>query len=95
MIRANIYLDQECHQYLHQQSSESGKPVSALVRAIIRDYMNRDVNKILQAADGIHGLWKDRRMDVDAYVREQRRDRVFHRGGGKIAARNLKNKKRP
>ena len=78
MIRANIYLDQECIRYLHQQSNQSGKPVSALVRDIIRDHMNRDVNKILQASEGIYGLWKDRPEDVDTYVRERRKDRVFH-----------------
>lgn len=75
MIRTNIYLDQECYQYLHQQSHQSGKPISALVRDIIRIHMNEDVQNILQATNRIYGLWKDRQIDVDAYVRECRKDR--------------------
>ena len=36
-----------------------------------------DVKKLLLAAEGIFGLWKDRETDADAYIRDMRKDRVY------------------
>lgn len=37
--------------------------------------INNNVKELLQAAEGIFGLWKDSETDVDAYIQNIRRDR--------------------
>ena len=39
--------------------------------------INSDVKKVLMAAEGIFGLWKDRETDVEAYIRNMRTDRAY------------------
>jgi hypothetical protein len=36
---------------------------------------SEEVQDILDATDGIYGLWEDREFDVDGYVRDLRKDR--------------------
>ena len=36
---------------------------------------SEEVQDILNATDGIYGLWKDREFDVDGYIRDLRKDR--------------------
>ncbi len=78
MVHTNIYLDQECHQYLQIQSQQLGKTISELVREMVRTNMNKDTKKILQATDGIYALWKDKQIEVDEYIREIRKDRMSY-----------------
>lgn len=78
MIYTNISFDEECYQYLQEQSQQTGKTISCLLQEIIHNQMNRDVQKILKAVNGIYGLWQDRQIDVETYVRDCRKDRFSY-----------------
>ena len=77
MIRTSVYLDQQSYQYVQGQSEQSGKTLSDVIRDLIRQTMRQDAQKILDAVNGVYGLWEDREMDVDEYIRNMRRDRVY------------------
>lgn len=40
-----------------------------------RKQLAKDVQQILNAIDGIYGLWEDRELNVDEYIRNLRKDR--------------------
>jgi len=75
MKRTQIYLDEETYRYLKKESENKHLPISELIRESIREKMNRKVQKMLKATDRISGIWKDREMDVDRYVRSMRKNR--------------------
>ena len=76
MIRTSVYLDQQSYQYVQGQSEQSGKTLSEVIRDLIRQTMRQNTQKILEATNGIYGLWEDREMDVDDYIRSMRQDRT-------------------
>lgn len=77
MIRTSVYLDQQSYQYVQGQREQSGKTLSEVIRDLIRQTMRQDAQQILDAANGVYGLWEDREMDVDEYIRSMRRDRTY------------------
>ena len=54
-----------------------GKTLSEVIRDLIRQTMRQNTQKILEATNGIYGLWEDREMDVDDYIRSMRQDRTY------------------
>jgi hypothetical protein len=76
MICTNVYLDQKSHAYLYQQSHDTGRAISAVVREIIQNHIK--VRKLLSSTDNIYSMWEDREFEVNDYVRELRKDRDFY-----------------
>ena len=77
MIRAQILLDEDQHQYLKQTSSETGESISALVRSAIRTMQAlRDRNQERQAVLDLIGAFEGDQSDVsvrhDHYLNEPR-----------------------
>ncbi len=75
MIRAQILLDEDQHQYLKQTASETGESISALVRSAIRTMQAlRDRNQERQAVLDLIGAFEDNEGDVadrhDHYLNE-------------------------
>ena len=77
MIRTSVYLDQQSYQYVQGQSEQYGKTLSEVIRDLIRQTMRQDTQTILDAVNGVYGLWEDRDMDVDEYIRNVRQDRTY------------------
>lgn len=77
MRRTQIYLDDETFRYLKKESQQTGKTMSEIIRAKVKDSKNRDVQQIVHSADDVFGMWRDRDFSVDQYVEEMRKDRVL------------------
>ncbi len=75
MKRTQIYLDTETLKFLKSESKVNGESISELIRQSIRENLNKKTRKILAAVDGASGLWKDRSVDVNGYIRSRRKDR--------------------
>ena len=76
MRRTQIYLDDETFHYLKKESQLTGKTMSDIIRARLKEKKVRDVDMILRSTKGIFGIWTDRELDVDRYIRETRKDRM-------------------
>jgi hypothetical protein len=77
MRRTQIYLDDETFRYLKKESEQTGKTMSEIIRAKVKDRKNRDVQQILRSTDNVFGIWKDRKFSVDHYMEEMRKDRAL------------------
>ena len=75
MRRTQIYIDEKFYRLLKKESKTTGKTMSELIRESIKNRMNRRVEEILRRTEGVYGIWKDRKFDVEEYIRELRRDR--------------------
>ncbi|KRT65247.1 MAG: ribbon-helix-helix protein, CopG family [Candidatus Dadabacteria bacterium CSP1-2] len=75
MRRTQIYIDEKFYRLLKKESKTTGKTMSELIRESIKNRMNRRVEEILRRTEAVYGIWKDRKFDVEEYIRELRRDR--------------------
>jgi hypothetical protein len=75
MRRTQIYLDETLYDYLRHESEARKKTISDIIRENIRNSMPGNADRIIQSASKVYGVWKDKEIDVDAYVRGTRRDR--------------------
>lgn len=75
MKRTQIYLDEDTYVYLKKESELKRLSISEVIRAGIREKMNRKVQKILKATDKVSGIWADRPLDVERHIRTLRKDR--------------------
>jgi len=75
MRRTQIYIDEKFYRLLKKESKTSGKTMSELIRESIKNRMNRRVEEILRRTEAVYGIWKDRKFNVEEYIRELRRDR--------------------
>jgi len=75
MRRTQIYIDEKFYRLLKKESKTTGKTMSELIRESIKNRMNRRVEGILKRTETVYGIWKDRKFNVEEYIRELRRDR--------------------
>jgi len=75
MKRTQIYLEEEIYERLKVESRIRNVTISELIRERLREKSAVDVNQAKAALKKAAGLWKDRKFDVDEFVRESRRDR--------------------
>jgi len=77
MKRTQIYLDEETFEYLKVESNLRGITISEVIRESIKDKRHQSKEKILSALDEVVGVWKNRRLDTEKYIRGLRRDRIL------------------
>ncbi|MGH7909909.1 MAG: ribbon-helix-helix protein, CopG family [Thermodesulfobacteriota bacterium] len=75
MRRTQIYIEEKFYSLLKKESKTTGKTMSELIRESIKNRINRRVEEILRRTEAVYGIWKDRKFDVEEYIRELRRDR--------------------
>ena len=75
MKRTQIYLDEDTYVYLKKESELKRLSISEVIRAGIREKMNRKIQKILKATDKVSGIWGDRPLEVESHIRTLRKDR--------------------
>ncbi len=75
MRRTQIYIDEKFYRLLKKESKTTGKTMSEIIRESIKNRMNRRVEEILRRTEAVYGIWKNRKFDVEEYIRELRRDR--------------------
>jgi hypothetical protein len=76
MKRTQIYIDEKMYSHLEKESKTKGVSISEIVRESIHEKLTRKIQKILKATDNVCGIWKDRKFDVDSYIRNTRREGV-------------------
>ncbi|MGH7799219.1 MAG: ribbon-helix-helix protein, CopG family [Thermodesulfobacteriota bacterium] len=74
MRRTQIYIDEKFYRLLKKEGKTTGKTMSELIRESIKNRINRRVEEILRRTEAVYGIWKDRKFDVEEYIRELRRD---------------------
>ena len=77
MKRTQIYIDEETFEYLKAESSLRGTTISEIIRESIRDKRHQRTEKILSALDEVAGVWKNRKFDIEQYIKDLRRDRTI------------------
>jgi len=75
MKRTQIYIDEGTYKHLKKESEITGKTISELIRESIGDKMNQRVDELLRRTESVFGIWKDREFDVEAHIRDLRKDR--------------------
>lgn len=75
MKRTQIYIDDKTYVNLKKESRLKGLSISEIIRESVQKKLGNRVEKMLRATDSVSGLWKDRRFDVDDFIRAARKDR--------------------
>ena len=75
MKRTQIYIDEKTYGNLKKESRLKGLSISEIIRDSVQKKLNNKVERMLRATDAVSGLWKDRRFDVDGFIRAARKDR--------------------
>ena len=74
MHRTQIYIDEKEWNVLKELASKKQKSVSDLIRLAIRKiYFGRQKFDLTRAIDGISGIWADREIDSEDYIRNLRK----------------------
>jgi len=73
--RTQIYIDETTYGNLKKESSLKGLSISEIIRESVQKKLGSRVERMLRATDSVSGIWKDRRFDVDGFVRAARKDR--------------------
>jgi hypothetical protein len=75
MKRTQIYIDEKIYSHLEKESKTKNVSISEIIRESIQEKLTRKIQKILRATDEVSGIWKDRKIDVNSYIRNTRRER--------------------
>ncbi len=75
MRRTQIYLDEEIFSILEQESKTKHITVSEVIRRSLKQSLVRREQKIRKNLERVFGLWSDRSIDTEQYVRDLRKDR--------------------
>ena len=77
MRRTQIYFGDQTYGYLKKESETRHVTISEVIRESINDRIKRKVQNMLKATDETLGIWKDREFDVEAHIRNLRKDRTL------------------
>ena len=71
MKRTQIYLDEDIFQVLKQESKLKKKNISSIIRDTLREKFMK--KKSSDSMDRAAGIWKDREIDPEKYIRNLRK----------------------
>lgn len=75
MKRTQIYIDENIYNILERESHLKNKSVSELIRKSLFEKMDNKVEDIIKKTDNVFGIWKDKKVDAEEYIRTVRKDR--------------------
>jgi predicted CopG family antitoxin len=75
MKRTQIYIDEKAYNFLEKESHAENKSMSELIRESLREKMERRTEAILKRTENVFGIWRDKKINVEGYIRNIRRDR--------------------
>ncbi len=78
MKRTQIYIDDTTFDFLQQESKIQKKTISQIIRESIRRRMSDRREEMIRKMEAVYGIWKDRNIDVDTYIRDLRQDCYHH-----------------
>jgi predicted CopG family antitoxin len=77
MKRTQIYIDDDIFLFLKKESKTGHRSISEIIRESIRDKYRYKSDVLLKRIDTVYGIWKNRKIDTDKYVRTIRKDRIL------------------
>ena len=75
MKRTQIYIEDDIFSILENESKTARRSISDLIRESIREKYLTDNKITLKRINSVYGIWKNRKIDVDSYIRDMRKDR--------------------
>ena len=77
MKRTQIYIDEDTFGFLEKESKIEKKSISEIIRESIKVKMKKRSNEIIKKMKSVYGVWQDKKVNGDEYVREMRKDRLL------------------
>ena len=77
MKSAHVSLDDETYEIVRRESRNRKVTMSLVIRESLSQRKEQRIKDMLSACRGAFGVWKDRDMDVDEYLRGLRKDRTL------------------
>ncbi len=75
MKRTQIYIDEDTFRFLEYEHKIKKKTISEIIRENIKKEILSKSNKIIKKMNMVYGIWKNRKIDVDEYIKNLRKDR--------------------
>ena len=75
MKRTQIYFDDQIYGYLKKESKLIKKTMSEIIRDSIKNKIRSQNYNILTKMESVFGIWKNKDIDVDKYIRNIRKNR--------------------
>ena len=75
MKRTQIYIDEETYRILKTESEVRKISVSELIRESLKNRVEGNSRKLMRGLDRAFGIWKNRKIDPEEYVRSMRANR--------------------
>lgn len=77
MHRTQIYLEDEVFQYLENESKIQNLTISELIRRNLRTEISQKQERMQSASEKVFGIWSDRNIDPEEFIRDLRKDRTL------------------
>ena len=77
MHRTQIYFDDFLYKYLKNESKSEQKSISQVIRDNVIKNINTNKNIMLKNMNNVFGIWKERKIDVENYIDNIRKDRII------------------
>lgn len=75
MHRTQIYLDNQSYKILERESEISNLSISEIIRRKIKQQRISKANEIVKKMEGVFGIWKNRNISGEKYIRGLRANR--------------------
>ncbi|MEW6088648.1 MAG: ribbon-helix-helix protein, CopG family [bacterium] len=75
MKRTQIYIDENMFNFLEREGKAEHKSVSELVRESLDEKVRYKISDMLKKTEKVFGIWKDKKISAEDYVRNMRKDR--------------------
>jgi hypothetical protein len=75
MKRTQIYIDEKTFSILKNESKMRKISVSEIIRESLEKRNIQNVESIIKNLENIFGIWKNKKMNINSYLRKTRRDR--------------------
>jgi len=77
MKRTQIYIDDDIFSFLEKESKTIHRSISEIIRESIKEKYQYKSNVLLKRLSTIYGIWKNKNLDTNKYIRNIRKDRTL------------------
>jgi len=77
MKRTQIYIEDNIFSFLEKESKIVHRSISEIIRESIKEKYQHKHNVLLKRLNSVYGIWKNKNMDVDKYIKNLRKDRTL------------------
>jgi len=77
MKSTKIYIDENILHELEIESKIKKETISDIIKSSIEERQEKRINNILSNLDGVQGIWKDKDINIEEYIKDLRMDRSY------------------